>query len=377
MPGDDGLENSTTARVTASRNICPAPNTRSLTFLFDPPGFLSDVQNFVNDPAMFRSQLGHYGALISGSFALGFFRLTYKEVQRLDVFLEDGSGADEFASYLQETEKYQSDSQEVETTPRRRIYSRVLRPNMKLCMIRTTGPPTQDILTSPSTTAYVNFITWNKAFSIFPRQTLIEHRFYPLKPLGNDFGVELNELASQGWTARDILWPDYAEDKLSGLVGVRRVGDGLSMVIPLDTNSVSPPWIPNYVIECAQFDICDNGPRFGKSRTISSQFGRAHIANRAPPWSFIQIRAKELRSPALHYSYTTGSTKWHDFVGERVRRWAWLELYKIEERDRPVQSSTSFPLVSEISIPQGFETPRSWDYADDQMPAWYQEWERK
>ncbi len=42
----------------------------------------------------------------------------------------------------------------------------------------------QHVLTSAYTTANIDFIKWNKAFSIFPRQTLMYHEFYPLRALG-------------------------------------------------------------------------------------------------------------------------------------------------------------------------------------------------
>jgi hypothetical protein len=111
------------------------------------------LKNFVIDATMFRSQLGHYNAMISGSFALNFFQLSNKKVSHLEIFIKDGGGADQFTDYLQKTEKYKNDSA-VETVrnqcqesvihvqfplsplqiPGRKIYSRTLQPNIKPAM---------------------------------------------------------------------------------------------------------------------------------------------------------------------------------------------------------------------------------------------------
>ncbi|KAJ0127582.1 Maleylacetate reductase [Fusarium oxysporum f. sp. albedinis] len=351
------------------------------------------LKNFVRDATLFRSQLGHYNAVISGSFALNFFQLSNKKVSHLDIFVKDGAGADQFTDYLQRTEEYKNDS-EVDRVrnqcqecaihvqfplsplqiPGRRVYSRTLQPNIRIRVTRTTGPPIQAILTSSSTTATINAITWNKAYSVFPRQTLIKHEFYPLRPLDNDFGSELSELSPQGWTTRDIVWPDHARDKLRNLIGVRRVGGSSSLVIPLDTTSVTTQPVPDYIIEYAQFEILGDGLQYRQTQIGLSQFGQNNFQNNAPRWSYLQIKAKELSSPAFCHCYITTSSGWRDFVSERVLRWAWLELYKIEQTNRPAQPLASFPLVSDVSISTEFEFPQSWDYADDQIPIWYRQW---
>lgn len=361
------------------------------------------LKNFVGDATLFRSQLGHYNAMISGSFALNFFQSGNKKDSRRDIFVKDGAGADQFADYLQRTEEYKNDS-EVDRVrnhcqecaiyvrfplsalqiPGRRVYSKTSQPNTKIRVTRTTGPPIQAILTSSSTTATINAITWNKAYSLFPRQIFIKHEFYPLRPLDNDFGSELSELSHQGWTTRDIVWPDHAIEKLHNLSRVRRVGDSSSLIIPLDTTSIITPSVPDYLIEFAQFERLGDGLQYGQPQIGVSQIGQSHFPqshfgqnnpqNNAPRWSYLQIKSKELSSPALRHCYISSSSGWRNFVSERVLRWAWLELYKVEQTNRPTQPLTSSPLVSDVSIPPEFEFPQSWDYADDQIPIWYQQW---
>ncbi|RTE68648.1 hypothetical protein BHE90_016973 [Fusarium euwallaceae] len=359
----------------------------------------TQLKDFVDDPPMFRSKLGNYGALISGPFALNLLELGQWRVLYLDVFIKDGDNADHFTKYVRENEKYENDSPEVETvksqlprnsslyvqflltpfqTPRRAIYSSSARPGIKLRITRTSGSPIHAILTSSYTTACVNFLTWNKAYSIFPQQTLINHQFYPLRSLDDDFGSKLNELASQGWTTRDIMWPDFEGAKNHRLAGLRRIGDSSILVIPLDTDSVHTPSTPDFVIEYAQFEVLEQDLQFSSCRTgfAQNQFGFSATQNESPNGSFLKIRAQEMVSPAVRYAYTTAATQWRDYLQERLKRWAWLELFKLEPGNRPFQSSSAFPLVSSISIPQDFEMPQSWDYADDQIPEWYREWEQ-
>jgi hypothetical protein len=62
-------------------------------------------------------------------------------------------------------------------------------------------------------------------------------------------------------------------------------------------------------------------------------------------------------------------------VTERLQRWVWLELLKLKAGERPEQFENGIPDYSDISLPSDFQPPETWDYADDQIPAWYKEWE--
>ncbi|KAF4415970.1 hypothetical protein FACUT_12965 [Fusarium acutatum] len=339
-------------------------------------GINAALKSFVVDATMFRSQLGHYNAVISGPFALNFFQLSSNKVSKLDIFVKEGADADRFTDYLQRTGEYKNDSEVdmVRVNVKSPQSSRLSQPNIQIRVTQTTGLPIETILTSSSTTAIVNVITWNKAYCIFPRQTLIKHEFYPLRPLDDDFGSELNDLSLHGWTNRDIIWPDHVREKSQSFIPVRRVADSSSLVIALDTNSVVPQEVPDDVIELSQFEISGDGlqfntgitgfgqnqglGQFGQNQSWQSLFqNTGPIQNTAPEWSFLRTKAKEFSSPALCHCYIITSSEWRDF------------------RDRPVQPPASVPLVSEVSIPQGFEFPQSWDYADDQIPIWYRQWE--
>jgi hypothetical protein len=332
------------------------------------------LKRFVKETDSFRSQLGRCNAMLSGSFALNFFHACEKKTTLLDVFVSEGSDVNYLTNYLERSENYEHDT-EVEMNQNSEVYSRALHPKIKIRITRTTKSPIQVILNSASTTAYTNVITWNKAYSIFPRQTLVDHKFFPLRSLDDEFGTELSELSLQGWTARDIIWPDHDKEKVDDVVGIRRIGDKRSLVIPLDTESVVTPSASDDVIELTQFEISE---RFNSPSRIGydHRFGHTAIQNSATKSTSLQIQTKTLTSSVLRYDYTTADNKWYKFAIERTQRWAWLELYKLKQEDRPTQDTMSSPLISDISITADFEPPQSWDYADDQMMAWYQMWEK-
>jgi hypothetical protein len=100
-------------------------------------------------------------------------------------------------------------------------------------------------------------------------------------------------------------------------------------------------------------------------------FGQARsVMHRSP-----QIRVQELTSPALRHGYTFASTSWQQFIVKRLQRWVQLELLKLKPGERPEQFQNNIPSHSDISLPLDFQPPEIWDYADDQIPAWYKEWE--
>lgn len=74
-------------------------------------GINAALKAFVVDATMFRAQLGHYNAVISGPFALNFFQLSSNRVSKLDIFVKEGADADQFTDYLQTTEEYKNDSE--------------------------------------------------------------------------------------------------------------------------------------------------------------------------------------------------------------------------------------------------------------------------
>jgi len=63
------------------------------------------LRRFVNDPYRFRSKLGEYDAIVSGSFALQFFDRVIWPESDLDIYISQ-TQQEQFEAYLCESEDY-------------------------------------------------------------------------------------------------------------------------------------------------------------------------------------------------------------------------------------------------------------------------------
>jgi hypothetical protein len=220
----------------------------------------------------------------------------------------------------------------------------------------------------------MNVITWNKAYSIFRRQTIVDHQLYPLGYIDDRFGSDMEEIACQGWRAGDVVWPDLAGGEVDKMLNVRCVGDGFTLMIPLDTTEVHAPSTPDSVLEYAQFTASRNN--ISAPRNNNSAFAPVNTLHTPLVRPFLTIRSEELASPALRHIYTIDSREvrvWYSYVEEKSNRWTWVEWLKLRRETRPERQRN--PLRPNFTIPQDFKLPSSWDYADDQIPRWYREWE--
>lgn len=214
---------------------------------------------------------------------------------------------------------------------------------------------------------------------MFPVMTIVKHKLYPLRPLDDQLGAQLAELAEQGWTSRDIVWLDLTDIKVKH-IGSRRVGDPRTLAMPLYTILDRRGQTPDSVLEHAEFYVCDEKrrPLQSTSKSKSARRELGHFFSEE-----LSIQVQELASLALRYTYTTSqswpSSNWRVFVEKRLERWIATELYKIPSSRRPLRSPAfGSPFGSPLSsLPSRVELPASWDYADDQMPLWYRQWEEQ
>ena len=214
---------------------------------------------------------------------------------------------------------------------------------------------------------------------MFPLETLVKHRFFPLKSFDDGFGSRLNELSYEGWTTRDIIWPDFNNAECSKVTGLRRIGDRSTLTISLNIDAVTSSSIPDTVVQYAQFDVSKDAQPPPQRHPRGGGFtqGRGFMqppTPTSPIGSFLRLRADQMSSQATRYAYTTGSSDWSGYLTGRLNRWAWLELFKVGRESTHWRQSNAIPLVSEIP---NFVRPDSWDYADDQIPNWYMEWEKR
>jgi hypothetical protein len=106
----------------------------------------------------------------------------------------------------------------------------------KIQIVSTRSTPVQAILHGFYTTAVVNFLSWNKAYSIFPDITFLHPRTtYPLKRIDRSYPPLLAKYEIRGWTMSDPI-PETRK-------------------IALNTTGVGTPRVPDFVLESSCFQL--------------------------------------------------------------------------------------------------------------------------
>lgn len=226
----------------------------------------------------------------------------------------------------------------------------------KIQLVVTQGMPVESILKGFCSTMFVNFMSWNRAYSVFPLSTFIQYKGYQL---GGPFSRSpslLNEYSLRGWNMQKLMWLE--EKRLNHPIRTyRRIGDGFTWTIPFDTKSVQWSKIPDYVLEYACFQM--------------------HSRQDMGPIAY-QISTTEFIDQDLKYRYLSNfNMLW--FLREKVDCSMLIEPREMDPSARPV--------VYAGRIDNG---ERSWQYRivgsgqwesrtsrDAEFPDWCREWERQ
>lgn len=256
----------------------------------------------------------------------------------------------------------------------------------KVQLVITSGLPVQVILCHYYTTAVTNFISWNKAYSIFPRATFLLYETIPLKPVDDAFGRLHAKYSQRGWRMRTEPVPFSHEGDLhasgdrrqplgdvSKHGGYRRIGDRDSWVMRLgDTAGVegSSHFVPDSVLEYSGFQI----------RGVPEGF--QDFASMAD-WDSVRralcvtIRATIFQSPVLRHQYLEGfHALWReirtlttqDTIGQLCK-------FSSSRLDALVAGRPPVTLDHNGLNAISFDHPLGWDYMDDAIPRLYDEWE--
>ncbi|KAI1143205.1 hypothetical protein F5Y05DRAFT_420937 [Hypoxylon sp. FL0543] len=333
------------------------------------------LSRFIKYPIQFRSQLGRSGALISGSFALQFFERTLWPDSDLDIVVQDGVNLEGLSKYLTTVERYKMVEEEPhEYNPS--VYIKEVQTyrymktgdadldgskdaKSKIQLTVTHCIPLLAILRTYYTTALINFISWNKAYSLFPRATFIYHETMPLKPVNEHYGRLHSKYSKRGWRMRtQPITYDVFPGRQSpfGRKANRRVGDKDTRIIRLDTTFVERPSRPDFVLEYSGFQNAV----------------RKNLASR--------ISAELFKSPSLRYQYV--------YPASGPSSIFWAEISKFLSRNTYGQLAKMSPedLVNAVGglSPQDacpyaleFKHPEGWDYYDDLVPELYDHMEDK
>ena len=114
------------------------------------------------------------------------------------------------------------------------------------------------ILEYSRSTTDVNFISWNKAYSLYPYATFVEKEAYMLT-VSDEESVETCErwLDGEGIGIRTLTLEEGVRpaDERSLVVGRRKVGDKGTWIVELDTEGVQDPGRSGAILESSTFGV--------------------------------------------------------------------------------------------------------------------------
>ena len=206
----------------------------------------------------------------------------------------------------------------------------------------------------------VNLMSWNKAYSIFPLSTFVQYQGYQLAAKYSPCCLSLKGYSSRGWNLQKFI--RLEEHHLNHPIRkYRRVRDGFTWTIPLDTKNVQWSKIPDQVLEYQSFKIM---ARIGGGYAINEPIG-------------CHIRAREFMDETLSYRYLC-SIDLFRFLQSHFCTSILIEPRDTEPSARPVihagtMGNRKGPSIKRIEDP---EKSKSRTSRDAEFPDWYRAWER-
>lgn len=227
--------------------------------------------------------------------------------------------------------------------------------------------PVQSLLEHGASTAIVNFVTWNKAYSIFPLCTCIHRKSYVLQ-CRHTSSTTMPWLSRHGWKIQEVMWPEEQRSN-HPIRHDRRIGDRFSWVIPLDISQVEWPKKPDFVVETACFSI--SAERYSPPRPSLCR----EIGDGVESMSYT-ITTRPFTSKCLKYTYLPSSIAMGEFLRRRADVATLMELKMLDPSVRP----RNYPRLThntrnlDRSL-EDFQPPATWRYWDDEFPSWQLAWE--
>lgn len=228
----------------------------------------------------------------------------------------------------------------------------------------TKSTPIQSVLFT-NTTTKLNFLSWNKAYSVFPLPTFVQYKSYLLQSLDDEDARLAAQFDSRGgWKVQGVMWPEETHDN-HPIRERRRIGDRFTWTIPFDTRKVEWSKTPDYILEytCFAMDqVSDNNN--GNPNTVGCH----------------TIEANTLESKVLKHTYLCGDVRMREFIFRRLHTSIILELRMLDPAQQPANYSQIMLLGQHAFIDdalEDFDRPASWRYRDDEFPEWCEAFEKK
>lgn len=338
------------------------------------------LERYFDDPASFRYQLGKCNGLIRGDFVRSFLTLSSPTSSALDIVVQGGSNINALMRYLHRDEGYirdwqgdtpldddendnDDDDDEEDDDDYTLSYGFIIlrrRKPFDMSVRIQLASPIFEIINNADTSADLMFISWNKVYCLFPLPTIERHKFFDLRPFDRIVGDTLRQYEAAGWTSRDLVRPHEAPE-LIPREALQQIGGQRSLVIYL-TGSPIGEFTPDYVLESGVFSI----------NWTSGNFDYHPILSVGVHQSFTRV--------ALRYIHTTGLSgraqqSWNEFLQTKLRSWVYNEVLKIDPVDMPACNHLNDWYKCPMCVRA--RMPSNWDYADDQISTWFQEWRRR
>jgi hypothetical protein len=349
-----------------------------------------ELHSFVENPKLFRAELGRHDGIIFGEAALLFFdRKPWGS--KLSIFIEYEM-LDEFATYLENEEGYTEENLPdneaqlaqlealLPTHPGDRgNLHQLVRPETEgrgektILLVGTSVTPILAVFLLP-TTAAQTFITWNAAYCVWPRPTCLQRKSYLKEDLRAFSSVQVQTMlrwySSHGWYNLDVEAGASSTCNRS-FKGIRRPGDARTWRIEFPLDGVTPPAKPAYILETASFTI-------EPTDTFHTYFPRPNLIT--PP--HYVLTSTYFRMPNLRWTwvYPDGISVWYE-VQQRLFAALALALYEVPEAQRPAGWDgflTGFQALrpgQAAAMDPGYTLPDNWTFMDPLVPGMIKELE--
>ncbi|KAK6330795.1 hypothetical protein TWF718_002994 [Orbilia javanica] len=326
------------------------------------------MAHFLKRPTEFRSLMAMHGAVVSGSDALQFLSRERFANSDLDVYVEVG-GLRGFKKHLEEVEGYnwvpydwQSDEieeaivdrildtkdyQKLEKSSRLSEESKLgylARYEMKTLegvflfqkgkagdqslrqvqLIVTQGPPMYAILSDFYATHLFNVYDYKCAYSLFPQGTFVERKAYKTQAMTAKVVRCCSKYEQRGYGIQDYTdWKgkSTAEGKVGDVVfevrdhreirSSRRVGDGFSWCLDLDTTGVDVPGHPpSSLLEYTTFGM-------GGTDKRRNMYGE--VKESVTP--YVKVKCAPIKSEYVGADLVVDTLggEWEEFLSETLR----------------------------------------------------------
>jgi hypothetical protein len=216
-----------------------------------------------NDPCAFRSVQGQCNALITDSLATEFFMRKRKAHRRtrLSIYVSENH-----VTPLHEYLELESYTRLVWSDPNdwvnrhRTLFRKPYDGSWLEVRVHHLSLPAlnQHLRRCVWTTALFNFISWNKAYCIFPYHMFVEHTCFSTNAFAPSEAPKIEYLCSIAEVSVKTIEQTLEErGKLdAAIISPRRIGDKHTWVVDLSTDGVSVPETPDIILESSMFQLC-------------------------------------------------------------------------------------------------------------------------